>query len=209
LAGKFVVLEGPDGSGKTTQAARLVEWLRDLGLDVVPIRDPGGTALGARLRDLLKGRSECPIGMMAEMLLFMASRAQLVEEVVTPALERGSIVVGDRFLLSNVVYQGYAGGIAVERVWEVGQASTGGLMPDLTILIDVPAEVAQARIGPGRDRIEDRGEAYRTRVREGYRLAAANHPGPIVTVDGSGAPDKVAEAIRSEVARVLALDPRA
>jgi dTMP kinase len=82
-------------------------------------------------------------------------------------------------------------------------------MPDLTILIDVPAEVAQARIGPGRDRIEDRGEAYRTRVREGYRLAAANHPGPIVTVDGSGAPDKVAEAIRSEVARVLALDPRA
>jgi dTMP kinase len=206
--GRFLVLEGPDGGGKTTQSARLVGWLRSTGLEVVACREPGGTALGERLRDLLKDRSDIAIGMKAEMLLFMASRAQLVEEVIRPAIARGAVVVSDRFLLSNVVYQGYAGGLEVEELWRVGLASTGGLMPDLTLIVDVPPEVALARVGPARDRIEDRGEAYRDRVRAGFLRAAANYPAPIVVVDGSVDADSVADRLQIEVAHALALAPR-
>jgi len=208
IPGRFIVFEGPDGGGKTTQAAGLVAWLGSIGREVVACRDPGGTALGDRLRDLLLGRSDIATGMRAEMLLYMASRAQLVEEVIRPAIARGAVVVGDRFLLSNVVYQGYAGGLDVDDVWRVGRAATGGLMPDLTIVIDVPPEVARVRIGAPRDRIEDRGEDYRAKVRQGFVSAAVNYPAPIVVVDGSDGPDVVAGRIRSEVTLALADAPR-
>jgi len=206
--GRFVALEGPDGGGKTTQAARLVEWLRGIGREVVACREPGGTALGERLRALLLDRSDFAIGMRAEMLLFMASRAQLVEAVIRPAVGRGAVVVSDRFLLSSVVFQGHAGGLDVAELWRVGLAATGGLMPDLTLIVDVPPEVARARIGPGRDRIEDRGDDYRARVRAGFLKAAEAHPAPIVVVDGSAGPDAVAARLRTEVAHALALAPR-
>jgi len=207
-SGRFVVLEGPDGGGKTTQAARLSTWLDSIGREVVACRDPGGTALGDCLRDLLKDRSEIAIGMTAEMLLFMAGRAQLIAEVVRPAIERGAVVVGDRYLLSNVVYQGIAGGLDVDDLWRVGKAATAGLMPDLTVVIDVPVEVALGRVGPGRDRIEDRGLAYRLRVRDGFLDAVADYPAPIVVVDGSLELDEVSRIIRTEVARALAIAPR-
>ncbi len=206
--GRLIVLEGPDGSGKTTQTARLAAWLAESGREVVAFRDPGGTSLGERLRSIVKDRSGLTIGMRAEMLLFMSSRAQLVEEVIRPALDRGAIVVGDRFLLSNVVYQGYAGGLDVEEIWRVGLVATGGLLPDFTIIVDVPPEVANQRIGPSRDRIEDRGEGYRQAVREGFLIASATYPNPIVVVDGSSGPDAVASRIQSEVSRALALTPR-
>ena len=207
-SGRFVVLEGPDGGGKTTQAARLSTWLDSIGREVVACRDPGGTALGDCLRTLLKDRSEIAIGMMAEMLLFMAGRAQLIAEVVRPALDRGAVVVGDRYLLSNVVYQGIAGGLDVDDLWRVGKAATGGLMPDLTVVVDVPVEVALGRVGPGRDRIEDRGLDYRRRVRDGFLGAVAAYPAPIVVVDGSLEPDEVSRTIQTEVARALAIAPR-
>ncbi len=206
--GRFLALEGPDGAGKTTQAARLVAWLRDLGREVVACREPGGTALGDRLRSLVMDRSTIAIGLRAEMLLYMASRAQLVEEVIRPAVDRGSIVVSDRFLLSNVVYQGYAGGLDVEEIWRVGRAATGGLMPDLTLLLDVPVSVGSARSGPPRDRIEDRPESYRTSVREGYLRAMAGYSWPHAIVDGSADVDLVAYRIRSEVERALGIGPR-
>ena len=202
------MLEGPDGGGKTTQAARLVEWLGSVGHEVVACREPGGTALGEHLRGVLKDRSDLAIGMMAEMLLFMASRAQLIAEVLQPALARGAMVVGDRYLLSNMIYQGLAGGLAVEDVWQVGRAATGGLLPDLTIILDVPVAVALERVGPGRDRIEDRGAAYRQRVRDGFLNAAQIYAGPVVVIDGSRAPDEVTQTIQTEVARALALTPR-
>lgn len=207
-SGLFLALEGPDGSGKTTQAARLVAWLRGAGLEVVACRDPGGTPLGDRLRSILLDRDGVTIGPQAEMLLYMASRAQLIEEVVRPNLNAGRIVVSDRYMLSNVVYQGYAGGLSVEEVWRVGHAATGGILPDLTLLIDVPPEVAHARIGSPRDRLEDRSDAFRRLVREGYLRALEDYPSPIVLVDGSADPETVALSLQTEVAHAMALGSR-
>jgi dTMP kinase len=216
--GLFLVLDGPDGGGKTTQAATLAEWLRARGLDVVTCRDPGGTPLGDRLRAVLLDRDSVSFGLRSEMLLYMASRAQLVEEVVRPALARGRVVISDRFLLANIVYQGYAGGLGMAEVGRVGMAATGGLLPDLTLILDVPPGVARARVGRARDRMEDRPEKYHARVRAGFLRAAeeasagvggcAYYPAPVVVVDASAAPDAVADRIRSEVERALALGPR-
>ena len=144
--GLFLVLEGPDGGGKTTQAERLAKWLDEGGFDVVTCRDPGGTALGDRLRSVLQDRTNMPVSMRAEMLLFMASRAQLVEEVIAPALAAAKIVISDRYLLSNIVYQGTAGGLLEEEIAMVGLAATAGLLPDLTIVLDITPEQSHARI---------------------------------------------------------------
>lgn len=150
------------------------------------------------------------------MLLYMASRAQLVDEVVRPALARGDVVVSDRYLLANVVYQGFAGGLGVEEVGRVGAVATGGVLPDLTVVLDVPTPLARARVGPARDRIEDRPADYHERVRRGFleaaRLARAGgcpyYPAPVALVDASGDPGAVGASIRSEVERALALGPR-
>lgn len=206
--GLFLSLDGPDGGGKTTQAARLVERLRGDGLDVVACRDPGGTALGERVRGLLLDRSELVVGLRAEMLLFMASRAQLVDEVVRPALASGKVVVSDRFLLANVVYQGYVGGLPVEEVWAVGRAATAGLLPDLTLVLDVAPELAASRVGRPRDRMEDLGGTHQRRVREGFREALATYPAPHVVIDASADVEAVADRLYREVRRALAKRPR-
>jgi dTMP kinase len=174
----------------------------------VACRDPGGTDLGNRLRAILLDRSSTEIGLRAEMLLYMASRAQMVDEVIRPALKEGAVVVSDRFLLSNVVYQGYAGGLDPEEIWSVGRSATGGLMPDLTLLLDVSPELASSRVGAPRDRIEDRPEAYRHRVRNGYLEAVKTLSTPYVLIDGSNQPDTVADQIRIEVAHALGIGPR-
>jgi dTMP kinase len=217
--GFFLVLDGPDGGGKTTQVPRLADWLREAGFDLVACREPGGTTLGNRLRAIVMDRDSMSISIRSEMLLFMASRAQMVDEVIRPALEAGHVVVCDRYLLSTVVYQGHAGGLDPAEIAAVGRIATGGLLPDLTIVLDVDPETARRRVGPARDRIEDRPADYHDRVREGYRQAAAVgagtgwlaslYPAPVVLVDATAPPDAVFEAIKSEVERVLALDPRA
>jgi dTMP kinase len=211
--GLFLTLDGPDGGGKTTQAARLADWLRARGFEVVACREPGGTALGEHLRQILLDRATVNLALRAEMLLYMASRAQLVEEVIRPALAAGRVVVCDRFLLANLVYQGDAGGLPVAEIGQVGRAATGGLLPDLTLLLDVDPRVARARLGPARDRIEDRPDDYHARVRDGFlRTARAgrcpDYPAPIVVIDAAADPDTVFERIRSEVERALALGPR-
>lgn len=209
--GFFLVFEGPDGGGKSTQAARTVDWLREQGFDVVACRDPGGTNLGERLRSVILSDESVHPTMRAEMLLYMASRAQLVDEVVRPALAAGRIVVSDRFLLSNLVYQGLAGGLEVEEIAAVGAVATGGMTPDLTLLLDVPPDVARGRTGPARDRIERRPAEYQERVRAGFLAAAERssaYPGPVALIDGGLDADSVFGRIRREVQDALALDPR-
>ncbi len=220
--GFFLVLDGPDGGGKTTQVARLAAWLGSHGKQVVTCKDPGGTALGDRLRNILLEQGEAPISLRAEMLLYMASRAQLVEEMIAPALAAGHVVISDRYLLANIVYQGTAGGLVEEEIALVGMVATSGLLPDLTVVLDIAPAAAIARIGAARDRIEDRPLFYRERVRAGYLAAAgvdANdgaqapagcpfYPAPIVLIDSSPDPEAVFERLKSEVERALALDPR-
>src|SRR5262245_41390342 len=168
----FISLDGLDGTGKPTQCRMLVEWLTAQKVPVTACTDPGGTALGQELRKLLLFGREHRIATTTEAMLFMASRAQLVEEVIRPALDRGEVVVSDRFLLANVVYQGHAyqghaGGLCPEDLWTVGRIVTGGLEPDLTLVLDLPPDVAVARRNREADRMEERGADYYARVRTG------------------------------------------
>jgi dTMP kinase len=213
----FLTLDGPDGGGKTTQAARLAAWLRGRGHDVVTCREPGGTALGESLRRILLDRATVHLTLRAEVLLYMASRAQLVEEVIRPALAAGKVVVSDRFLLASIVYQGYAGGLPVAEVARVGLLATGGLLPDLTLILDIAPETARGRVGGARDRIEDRPDEYQRRVREGFLRAGGRdraggdglgYTAPILVIDAGADPDTVFTRICSEVERALALGSR-
>ncbi|MCU0880359.1 MAG: dTMP kinase [Pirellulaceae bacterium] len=158
----FFSFDGVDGAGKSTQIKLLCEWLRERGHAVVNCRDPGGTQLGERLREILLGHHDTPIHPRAEMLLYMASRAQLVEELIRPAIASGQVVVSDRFLLANVVYQAHGAGLDPDDVWRVGAVTVSGLMPRLVFLLDMPAEGSDgvARAGVPRARatgIPDRG----------------------------------------------------
>jgi dTMP kinase len=198
----FISLDGLDGAGKSTQCGMLADWLRGQGRSVTECRDPGGTALGAQLRTLLLTyRGEMTLS--CEALLFMASRAQLVEEVIRPALDSGQIVVSDRFLLANVVYQGHAGGLDPQRLWEVGRFATCGLEPDLTIVLDLSLEAAAARRRGAADRVESRDHAYHVRVREGFLAEARLQPDRIAVIDATGEPNHVQEALRDEIQRRL------
>jgi dTMP kinase len=199
----FFSIDGGDGSGKSTQIELLSQWLTEQGHHVVTCRDPGSTPLGEAIRDLLLHRHDLAIGRRAEMLLYMAARAQLVAEVIRPALLAGKLVITDRYLLANVAYQGYGGGLDVPTLWEVGRAATAGLMPSLTIVLDLPAEVAARRIGGNLDRMEMRGLEFHRRVREGFLTEARRESGKIVVVDASRPIEAVQEDLRIAARRVL------
>jgi dTMP kinase len=197
----FVSIDGPDGTGKSTQAALLEQWLRQTGREVVACRDPGSTPLGEAVRELLLHRSDLRIDRRSEMLLYMAARAQLVEEVIRPALAAGRAVVSDRYLLANVVYQGYAGGLAVEDLWHVGKIAVAGVMPDLTVVLDVPPEVAASRLQRELDRMERQGADFHARVRHGYLTEAARQPGRLVVIDAARPVELVQADIRAAVSQ--------
>lgn len=198
----FLSLDGIDGAGKSTQCRLLVEWLRGQGHAVMQCRDPGGTPTGDRIRELLLDRSS-EMSLLCEAFLYMASRAQLVEQVIRPALLRGEIVVSDRFLLANVVYQGHAGGLEPKQLWELGWLATGGLLPDLTLVLDLDASTAGGRKTGPRDRMESKGDAFVERVRAGFLAEARGAPDHIRIIDANQPAEQVAEAVRSEVSRVL------
>jgi dTMP kinase len=181
----FFSIDGGDGTGKSTQVALFCEWLRQQGREVVACRDPGSTPLGEAVRELLLHRHDLRIDRRSEMLLYMAARAQLVEEIIRPALARQKTVVSDRYLLSNVAYQAYGGGLDAATVWEAGRVATGGLMPELTIVLDMPAQSAAARLSRGLDRMEQQGDAFHARVREGFLAEAARQPERIVVVNAA------------------------
>jgi dTMP kinase len=199
----FISLDGLDGTGKSTQCRLLVEWLAAQQVPVTACTDPGGTALGQQLRQLLLFGREHSIAPMTEAMLFMASRAQLVAEVIRPALERGEVVVSDRFLLANVVYQGHAGGLDPDALWTVGRIVTGDLEPDLTLVLDLPPDVAVARRNREADRMESRGADYFARVRTGFLFEAECRPDRAVRIDATPDVDTVQRAVRGVVAGVL------
>jgi dTMP kinase len=193
----FVTFEGVDGSGKTTQTRLLAEQLRAEGRDVVETREPGGTPLGERIRELLLESER--VAPWAETTLFAAARAQLVADVIRPALARGADVVCDRYIDSSLAYQGLARGLGVERVLELNLLVTGGLLPDQTFLIDVPPEVAARRTGSRPDRIEREGQGFAAQVDQAYRELAQVFAQRITLVDGTQPPEEVAKLIRGQL----------
>jgi dTMP kinase len=193
----FVTFEGVDGSGKTTQARLLVESLRADSREVVATREPGGTALGERVRELLlHGEAIAP---WAEATLFAAARAQLVEDVIRPAVERGADVVCDRYLDSSLAYQGIGRGLGVDRVLELNLLATGGLLPDRTFLLVLPVGEAAARRGSEPDRMEAEGDKFAGRVQDAYLELAEIFGRRVVTVDATKSPEEQASEIRAEL----------
>jgi dTMP kinase len=204
----FLSLDGLDGTGKTTHCRLLADWLRARGHAVTACADPGGTPMGETIRALLLDRRR-EMTVACEALLFMACRAELTAEVIRPALDAGRAVVCDRFLLANVAYQGYAGGLEPDLLWAIGRLATGGLEPDLTLILDLPVEAAKSRRQGSGDRFESRDAAYQARVREGFLAEARRRPDRLRVVDAAQPIPVVQQRICEEVARVLAAGPGA
>jgi len=197
----FFSFDGIDGVGKSTQVRLFCDSLRERGHDVVTCRDPGSTVLGERIRDLLLNKDEAhSIGRRSEMLLYMSARAQLVDEIIRPALNAGKVVVSDRFVLANIVYQGHAGGLDVESIRRVGEAATDDVQPDCIFLLDMRPEAASARFNRDLDRMESQGDEYRERLRAGFLAEAARVGSRIHVIDAS----RTVELVQSEIWRIAA-----
>ena len=195
--GRFITIEGPEGAGKTVQAARLEAAFRTRGVAVRGTREPGGTSLGERVRELLLAPSDTPIDPLADALLFNAARRQLVQEVLEPALARGTSVICARFADSTRAYQGHGGGMDLDVLATLEELATGGLQPDLTLLLDVPVEIGLARKAPDdRTRFETSFDlAFHRRVRNGFLEMAVHEPGRFRVFDATAAEDEVADRI--------------
>jgi dTMP kinase len=208
----FITLEGPEGSGKTTQQSRLADWLRQQGFDVLTTREPGGTAIGDRIRSILLDPVAAEMEPTTEALLFSAARAQIVAQVIRPHLEKGGVVICDRYADSTMAYQGYGRQLDREMVRVVTAFATGGLAPNLTVYLDVDVatglgrklEEAQGDASQW-NRMERQDLAYHERVRQGYLAMAAQEPGRWLVVDARQPADAVQAALRRRVASLLGL----
>lgn len=192
LAGRFLVFDGADGSGKSTQFSRFSRYCTDAGLAVCEVREPGGTNIGEQIRRVLLDPDNSDMTVRCEMMLYMASRAQLIEQRIRPALERNELVLADRFISSTLAYQGTAGGMSADEIMAVGRVAVGGHWPDVTVLFDVDEHVAATRLNPLLDRMELKGAQFHRRVRQGYLdQAARGDLGDYLVLDASADEDAV------------------
>jgi dTMP kinase len=201
--GVFLAFEGGEGAGKTTQARLLAIWLRDQGFDVVTTREPGSTKIGMRLRALLLDKETTGLSARAETLMYAADRAQHVAQVIRPALRRGAIVVTDRYVDSSLAYQGAGRELKVNEIAEVNRWATGGLTPDLTIILDVPSDVGLGRFAPPADRIESESREFHERVRRGFRALAEAEPHRYLVIDGTQPQVDITRQIHDRVRAIL------
>lgn len=188
--GRFIVLDGPDGSGKSTQLRLLGDCLQNQGLTVCRTRDPGGTAIGDKIRHILLDNNHAGMAVMTETMLFMASRAQLVHEIIRPALGRGECVLCDRYVSSTIAYQG-AGGTSLEDIRRAADIAVTGCWPDLTIILDLPADEGLRRIPSAPDRMESKDGGFHQRVQELFLQQAADCPSRFTVVSASGSQEDV------------------
>jgi len=204
--GMLIAFEGGEGSGKSTQAARLAEWLSERGVAVTTTHEPGATDFGARIRQILLDSPDGSLTPRAEALLFAADRAHHVDTVIRPALDRGDVVITDRYVDSSLAYQGAGRALAMEDVRRLSRWATGGLRPDLTVLLDIDPEVGLARAraaGRAQDRLERESLEFHRRVREGFLALADAAPDHYLVVDAAGHPETVATLIRIATAKRL------
>lgn len=198
FSGKFIVLDGGDGCGKSTQVEMLCKWLGAAGVEAVSFRDPGDTVVGEKIREILLDTAHDGMGDNVEVLLYMASRAQLWKERIAPALSKAKCVVMDRWVSSTCAYQGWAGGFGIEKVIAIGCDCLERLWPDLTVVLDVDLETAARRMDRVLDRMEQKGAQYHAKVREGF-LNLADAGENVVVVDARESIEKVHEEVMSEV----------
>ena len=201
-SGIFIVLDGPDGGGKTTQAEYVEKHLISLGRSVLRTREPGGTPISEAVRGILLNPENTEMSPRAELLLYMAARAQLVDEVIRPALKNGVCVIADRFLLSSIAYQGIASGLGANAVMKAGEIAIDTVIPDITFVLDVPLNVGRSRTQDERDRIEQRPDDYHTQVRNAYLDTSLHHKNTHI-IDASKQIDDVANTIREILDNVL------
>lgn len=194
LKGKFLVLDGPDGCGKSTQVRLLSEWIAGQGVDVVSYRDPGTTLVGEKIRDILLDTAHEGMGDNVEVLLYMAARAQLWKEHIGPDLMAGKCVLMDRWVSSTCAYQGWAGEFGIEKVLKIGADALERLWPDVTVVLDVDLETAKKRMQRDLDRMEQKGDAYHAKVREGF-LKLADYCGDVKVVDATQSVEQVHESV--------------
>jgi len=206
--GVFITFEGGEGSGKSTQIRLLVKRLEDAGLTVRTLREPGGTVVGEAVRRILLDPSHAELSVSAEILLYEASRAQLVDQVIRPALAAGEVLICDRFSDSTTAYQGYARGVDLARIAEMNHAATGGLVPDRTLVLDVDPALGIARAtATSADRLESEDLAFHERVRQGVLAIAEQEPGRVRVIDASGSAGDVARRVITALADLPALAP--
>jgi dTMP kinase len=203
MKGKFITFEGSEGSGKSTQSRMLCNYLKRMGLDVVYLREPGGTKISEKIRKILLNPGNDSITAVCEMLLYMASRSQVVEEVILPALTKGKIVICDRFLDSTLAYQGFGLGMDISAIKSVAKLATQGLTPDLTVFLDLPIKQGLKYRMAKEDRIERRSLQYHRRVRRGYLALAGAQPRRIKVVkverDKAATQEKIRKLVADKV----------
>ncbi len=201
LCGRFLVFEGPDGSGKSTQFRRFSQYLQDRGVGVCEVREPGGTQIGEQIRRVLLDPAHEMMDLRCEMMLYMASRAQLVAERIAPAIKAGACVLADRFVPSTLAYQGAAGGLPLEEIRVVADVAAGHIQPDLVILLDVDEQTEHRRLTPLLDRMELKGAEYHRKVRQGYLDQVKTDPQHYLVIDARPEADAVFQQLCNSLSR--------